>query len=152
MHLTITTSLISLFLFSPLCILKKYHYICIGMKNLHYNAIVENLIANPEGLRIRAIARSIYNSEVDIFTPDAADRFKFIHKSVQQFLWTQSRNRHSPFERRRWGVYALKHKFVVQLELQFEDWEDDDIIIKPALPEKKHLAAEYMADMFEGLY
>jgi len=122
------------------------------MKNLHYNHIVENLIDNPEGLRIRAIARSIYNSEVDIFTPNAGARFKEIHKSVQQFLWRQSKLKKSPFERTAWGKYALKHNFVIQLELEFEDWEDQDIIIPPQINEKKHIAAEHMNDMFEGMY
>jgi len=31
------------------------------MKNLHYNHMVEELINNPDGLKVRAIARSIYN-------------------------------------------------------------------------------------------
>ncbi len=122
------------------------------MKNLHYNEMVENLINNPEGLRIRAIARSIYNSEVDLFDPDAASKFKKIHKSVQRFLWAQSRKRKSPFERRQWGVYALKKGFVIQLELEFADWDDEGLVLDFTPKRKTPMAAEGMADMFEGLY
>lgn len=121
------------------------------MKNLRYNEMVELLMANPDGLRIRAIARSIYNTEVDLFAVDSAKKFRDIHLSVQRFLWTQSRKIHSPFERRRWGIYALKNRFVVQLELEFDDWEDEGVVLEHSNP-KKNMAAEQMHDMFEGMY
>ena len=118
------------------------------MKNLYYNDMVAVLMKNPEGMKVRKIARYIYNNDVSLFDFDAAAKFLKIHKSVQQFLWVQSRKRHSPFERKGWGTYALKQHFVVQLELEFEDWEDDDIVIEKA-PKPKKVAEDYlMRDLF----
>ena len=89
------------------------------MKNLHYNHMVEELINNPDGLKVKAIARSIYNSEVTLFDIDAAKKFKIIHNSVQRFLWMQSRKKQSPFERKKWGLYALKKGFKLWYTIVF---------------------------------
>ena len=122
------------------------------MKNLHYNHMVEELINNPDGLKVRAIARSIYNSEVTLFDIDAANKFKKIHNSVQRFLWSQSRKQKSPFVRKKWGLYALRKGFVYQLELDFADWDDEGLVLEYGNKNKKTLVAEQMADMFAGMY
>ena len=122
------------------------------MKNLHYNYMVEELINNPDGLKVKAIARSIYNSEVTLFDIDAAKKIKIIHNSVQRFLWMQSRKKQSPFERKKWGLYALKKGFVYQLELPFEDWDDEGLVLEFGTKKKKSIVAEQMNDMFAGMY
>ena len=122
------------------------------MKNLYYNDMVAVMMKNPEGMKVRKITRYIYNNDVSLFDVNAAAKFKKIHKSVQQFLWVQSRKRHSPFERKGWGTYALKPNFVIQLELEFEDWEDDDIVIEKVVKPRKVAEDSLMLDLFAGLY
>jgi hypothetical protein len=123
------------------------------MKNAHYNEMVRLLMDNPEGLRIRKIARYIYNGEVNLFDLDAGAKFRKIHSSVARFLWTQSRRKRSPFERRGWGKYALKPKFVVQLELTFDDWDDEDLDTERLRQPKRSEAAEsLMNDLFAGMF
>ena len=121
------------------------------MKNSYYNEIVNLLMEHPDGVPVRKIARQIYNTDVNLFDPDSAGKFRGIHLSVQRFLWSQSRKQRSPFERKEWGTYALKKRFVFQLELEFEDWEDEDIVIER--PEKKRVATDkdLMQDIFAGL-
>ena len=114
--------------------------------------MVAVLMNNPEGMKVRKIARYIYNNDVSLFDFDAAAKFMKIHKSVQQFLWMQSHKKHSPFERKGWGTYALKSHFVIQLELEFEDWEDDDIVIEKAPRPKKVAEDNLMRDMFAGQF
>lgn len=120
------------------------------MKNQYYNEMVEMLMAHPNGMRVGLMARTIYNSNCDLFDTDAARRFKKIYDSVKRYLWTQSRHKHSPFERRKWGTYALKKNFVFQLELAFDDWDSDNIdlkkVYKEAPPSKNPKA--YMLDLF----
>ena len=118
------------------------------MKNSHYNEMVRLLLDNPEGLRIRKIARCIYNGEVNLFDLDAAEKFRKIHTSVSRFLWTQSRRKHSPFERKSWGKYALKRHFVVQMELTFDDWDDEDIVLERQPRIKAAEPAYRMNDLF----
>ena len=123
------------------------------MKNAHYNEMVRLLMENPDGLRVRRIARCIYNGEVSIFDIDAGKKFQRIHTSVTRFLWTQSRKKKSPFERKGWGLYALKRHFVVQLELTFDDWDDEDLDPVRMQPPKPTLAAEpQMNDLFAGMF
>lgn len=123
------------------------------MKNSHYNEMVRLLMDNPDGLKVRKIARFIYNGEVSLFDFDANGKFRKIHSSVSRFLWNQSRKKRSPFERRGWGVYALKHHFVVQLELTFDDWDDEDIIIEHQ-PKGRRTTEDnlLMNDIFAGLF
>ena len=122
------------------------------MKNAHYNEMVRLLMDNPDGLRVRKIARYIYNGEVSLFDLDAGDKFRRIHASLSRFLWTQSRRKRSPFERRGWGRYALKPHFVVQLELTFDDWDDEDLDPARLQQPKKNEAAEpLMQDLFAGM-
>lgn len=98
------------------------------MKNLYYNDMVEMLMSHPDGLRLRHIARVIYNSHCDLFdTAQGMGRYERIYGTVSRFLWSESRKQLSPFERRQWGLYALRRHFVVQLELCFDDWEDEGV-------------------------
>lgn len=120
------------------------------MKHLYYNDLVDMLMHHEEGMRLGVIARALYNKDCDLFDPESEGKFQRIYATVKRFLWTQSRLKRSPFERRKWGTYALRPRFVVQLELCFDDWEDEDIVLpaKPvAVPPKP---AAYMLDLFAG--
>ena len=123
------------------------------MKNLYYNNLVEMLMRNADGMRLGSIVRALYNQDCDLFDPEAEGKFQRIYTSVKRFLWTQRRLRRSPFERRRWGTYALRRHFVVQLELCFDDWEDEGIVLpEKAAPEPPAKPAAYMLDLFENGY
>ena len=122
------------------------------MKNSYYNELVHILMANPQGVRVGKIARHIYNSDVDLFDRDTNNKFSRIHAELQRYLWTQSRKKRSPFERVGWGLYGLKRPFVVQLELTFDDWDDEDLDPSRLQRPKKSEAAEpLMQDLFAGM-
>lgn len=95
------------------------------MKNLYYNQIIEILTNNPEGVKVNNISRQLYNSHCSLFETD--DLYKSIYESTRRFLWKQSKSPSSPFCKvdGKWGVYALRKSFVIQLELCFDNWEYD---------------------------
>lgn len=117
------------------------------MKNQYYNEMVEMLMGNPEGMRVGVIARAIYNASCDLFDTKAGSRFRNIYDTVRRYLWQQSRRKKSPFRRLKWGTYALRRNFVYQLELTFDEWDDDG-----PLPRKEKPAAAqnepYMLNLF----
>lgn len=119
------------------------------MNNLYYNQMMDILLAHPEGVRVGNLTRAIYNSNCSLFTPDAAELLRQIHRQVYSFLWREQRKRHSPFLRTRWGYYALRPHFVVQLELCFDDFEGESI--PKVQKEEEHASAPeaYMCDMFD---
>ena len=85
------------------------------MKNIYYRDIVEILLdSGSEGLRIKNIARRIYNRHADLFAQDVD--YDEIHRSAGRYLWEQSRRGESPFCHTRWGTYAIKNDFAVQLD------------------------------------
>lgn len=86
------------------------------MKNIYHRDIIEILLeCGREGLRIKNIARRIYNRHADFFVTDLD--YSEIHKSVTHYLWRQSRRGESPFIRTRYGTYAIKPDFAIQLDL-----------------------------------
>ena len=123
------------------------------MKNQYYNDIVEMLLkSESDGMRLGAIARNIYNKDCDLFDSDAEGKFMRIYRSVKRFLWYQRRLKRSPFSRNRWGYYGLKRSFAQQLELCFDDWEEEGIVLpepapveqpKPELPQMLDLVADF---------
>ena len=62
------------------------------MKNSYYNEIVNLLMEHPDGVPVRKIARQIYNTDVNLFDPDSAGKFRGIHLSVQRFLCRRAEN------------------------------------------------------------
>lgn len=109
------------------------------------------LRAEPEGMRLGTIARNIYNRDCDLFDPDAEGKFMRIYRSVKRFLWYQSRLKRSPFSRNRWGYYGLRRSFAQQLELCFDDWEEEGIILPdPAPKETQKPELPLMQDLFAG--
>lgn len=117
------------------------------MNNLYYNQMVELLLAHPDGIRVGHLSRAIYNENCDLFTPNASGLFRDIHQQVYQYLWREQRKRQSPFLRLRWGVYALRPHFVMQLELCFDDWDQDVVTRTDKVAEPEPLA--YMRNLFE---
>ena len=105
--------------------------------------------AGTDGLRLRNIARALYNKDCDLFDPEAEGKYQRIHKMVKRFLWSQSRKKRSPFERLKWGTYALRRNFVIQMELCFEGWEDEDIVLPPPAKKTQNPTA-YMLDLFRA--
>lgn len=116
------------------------------MNNLYYNQMMEILLAHPHGVRVGNLTRAIYNSNCDLFTPDAALLLRKIHSQVYRYLWREQRKRHSPFLRTRRGYYALRPHFVVQLELCFDDFEGEGFPKAAKTTPQKPEA--HMCDMF----
>ena len=86
------------------------------MNNIYHRDIIEILIeCGREGLRIKNIARRIYNRHVDFFVSDID--YGEIRDNVGRYLWEQSRRSESPFIRTHYGTYAIKADFAIQLDL-----------------------------------
>jgi len=90
-------------------------YICI-VNNIYHRDIIEILLeCGCDGLRIKNIARRIYNKHADFFVRDLD--YSEIRDSVGRYLWEQSLRHESPFTRTRYGTYAIKPDFAIQLDL-----------------------------------
>ena len=86
------------------------------MNNIYHRDIIEILLeCGRDGLRIKNIARRIYNKHVDLFVSDV--EYGEIRDSVGRYLWEQSFRHESPFTRTRYGTYAIKPDFAIQLDL-----------------------------------
>ena len=86
------------------------------MNNIYHRDIIEILLeCGREGLRIKNIARRIYNRHVDFFVSDVD--YSEIRDNVGRYLWEQSKRNESPFHRTRYGTYAMKPDFAIQLDL-----------------------------------
>ena len=86
------------------------------MNNIFHRDIIEILLeCGREGLRIKNIARRIYNRHVDFFVSDID--YSEIRDSVGRYLWEQARRHESPFLRTNYGTYAMKPDFAIQLDL-----------------------------------
>ena len=90
-------------------------YIC-RVKNIYHRDIIEILLeCGRDGLRIKNIARRIYNRHVDFFVTDID--YNEIRDNVGRYLWMQSKRLESPFHRTCYGTYAIKADFAIQLDL-----------------------------------
>lgn len=99
------------------------------MKNAYYNQIMELLTQRPEGMKLCAIARCIYNSNTDLFADE--DLYPQIYGQLKRFLWHQSKVKRSPFVScKRWGYYAIRKSAAIQFELPFDDFQYDGIETK----------------------
>ena len=91
-------------------------HIFAGMKNIYHRDIIEILLeCGRDGLRIKNIARRIYNRHADFFVRDLD--YSEIRDAVGRYLWEQSFRHESPFTRTRYGTYAIKPDFAIQLDL-----------------------------------
>ena len=90
-------------------------YIC-RVNNIYHRDIIEILLeCGREGLRIKNIARRIYNKHADFFA--IAIDYSEIRDGIGRYLWEQSQRSESPFIRTRYGTYAIKPDFAIQLDL-----------------------------------
>lgn len=86
------------------------------MKNIYHRDIIEILLeCGRDGYRIKNVARRIYNRHVDLFVSDVD--YNEIRNSIGHYLWIQSKRPESPFCRTRYGTYAIKADFAIQLDL-----------------------------------
>lgn len=85
------------------------------MNNIYHRDIVEILLDHSrEGLRVKNIARLIYNRHADLFASDID--YDEIRRSTGRYLWEQAGRHESPFCHTRWGTYAIKEDFAIQLD------------------------------------
>lgn len=94
------------------------------VENKHYRDMIDILLAHPKGVRVDCLARALYNKHCSLFDPDGATLYQRIHSAMYSHLWRNSRKPTAPFQRVRWGTYALSPYFVRQLEFCFEDWDE----------------------------
>lgn len=117
------------------------------MNNHYYKQLIEILLAHPNGVRVGALVRTIYNHNCDLFHPETLTLYDSIYQSVYAFLWRNSKGKHPQFERKRRGVYALSKPFVRQLELCFDDW-DEPMVPTPRKRTPKPDPYAGMAELF----
>ena len=77
-----------------------------------------------DGMPVRRLVRQLYNLHCGIFATDVV--YETMYNQVRRYLWRQSRQRHSPFMRLRWGYYALKPDVAVQLDIFVDIPKDDE--------------------------
>ena len=95
------------------------------MKNVYHHDIIRLLIKEDrQGLRVRNIARRIYNMHADLF--DSSLRYDALYAQIAAYLWTQSRRPSSPFVRTAYGRYSIKSHIAVQLDLF---WDAPEYVI-----------------------
>lgn len=103
------------------------------MNNIYHRDIIEILLeCGREGLRIKNIARRIYNRHIDFFVSDVD--YSDIRNNVGRYLWEQSRRNESPFLRTRYGTYAIKPDFAIQLDLFLDNAIRAEVHKEPAKP------------------
>ena len=86
------------------------------MNNIYHRDIIEILLEHGrDGLRVKNIARRIYNKHADFFVSDI--EYAEIRDTVGRYLWEQAGRQESPFVRTRYGTYAIKPDFAIQLDL-----------------------------------
>ena len=103
------------------------------MNNIYHRDIIEILLeCGRDGLRIKNIARRIYNRHADFFVRDL--EYSEIRDSVGRYLWEQSQRTESPFVRTRYGTYAIKPDFAIQLDLFLDFVSHSETHKEPAKP------------------
>lgn len=86
------------------------------MKNIYHSDIVNLLIREgTDGMRLRAIARRVYNLHASLFNTELS--YTVLRCQITSYLWKQSRRRDSPFCRVGYGTYAIRSSVAVQLDL-----------------------------------
>jgi len=113
------------------------------VNNIYHRDIIEILLeCGREGLRIKNIARRIYNRHIDFFVADVD--YSEIRNNVGRYLWEQSRRIESPFHRTRYGTYAIKADFAIQLDLFLDNAIRAEVHKEPAklMPNVHHIQLE----------
>lgn len=120
------------------------------MENRYYKEMIDILLKHPEGVRVGALARAIYNNNCDLFHPETQMLFERIYHATYAHLWRNSKGKRAPFVRKGWGIYALSKPFIRQLELCFDDW-DDPMLPAPRTKTTKPDPYAGMRDIFADL-
>jgi len=95
------------------------------MRNEYHKNIIDLLLSSgKEGMNVREIARRVYNQHYGLFARDVV--YENIYNQIRNYLWNQSRNRRSPFTRLRWGWYAIKPDYAIQLDFIIELYKDEE--------------------------
>lgn len=86
------------------------------MRNIYHSDIMNLLIRQgKEGMKVKLIAKKIYNMHVDLFNRSLD--YTDLRHQLSMYLWRQSRQARSPFQRLGYGLYAVKPDLAVQLDL-----------------------------------
>ncbi len=94
------------------------------MKNEYHKDIVDLLLeTGREGMNVREIARRVYNQHYGLFAHDVV--YETIYNQVRGYLWSQARQRRSPFTHLRWGWYAIKPDYAIQLDFIIDLYRDE---------------------------
>ena len=111
------------------------------MKNVYHSDIMNLLIRQgAEGMRVKAIAKRVYNMHADLFNLNLS--YTDLRCQISSYLWKQSRRRESVFRRIRYGTYALRSDVAVQLDLF---WDAPEYHIK----ETRHNVPRHTQLMFD---
>ena len=98
------------------------------MKNVYHSDIMNLLIRQgAEGMRVKVIAKRVYNMHADLFNLNLS--YTDLRCQISSYLWKQSRRRESVFRRIGYGTYALRSDVAVQLDLF---WDAPEYHIKEA--------------------
>ena len=89
------------------------------MNHKYYRQIIDLLTLRPDGLKVSAIAKNIYNQQDTWFSEH--ESYEKLYESIRQYLWQQSQKKNSIFttvdEKR--GYYKLRKIYTMQTEFQF---------------------------------
>ena len=113
------------------------------MNNIYHRDIIEILLeCGRDGLRIKNIARRIYNKHVDFFIKDI--EYCELRDSIGHYLWEQSQRHESPFTHTRYGTYAIKPDFAIQLDLFLDFASHNETRREPVMPQTgpRHIQLE----------
>lgn len=89
------------------------------MNHKYYRQIIDLLTLRPEGLKVSAIAKNIYNQQGNLFSEQ--ESYEKLYESIRQYLWQQSQKKNSIFttvDNKR-GYYKLRQNYTMQTEFQF---------------------------------
>lgn len=117
-----------------------------GVNNIYHRDIIEILLdCGRDGLRVKNIARRIYNRHNDLFS--ASLDYSDLRVSVGRYLWEQARHHESPFCQTRWGTYAIKPDFAIQLDLFLDNTIRSEVHREQQKPiaAPKHIQLELFA-------
>ncbi len=89
------------------------------MKNEYHKDIVDILLnCGQEGMKVKNIARHIYNMHYGLFATNVV--FDNIYNQIRFYLCRQVCLKRAPFMRTRWGYYTIKPDYAIQLDFTLD--------------------------------
>lgn len=99
------------------------------MRNVYHNDIMEMLLrSGREGMNVRQLSRRLFNLHNGIFISDVI--YERLYNQVRNYLWYQSKQRHSPFIHLHRGQYALRQDIAVQLDIFIDCPKEEERSLK----------------------